>query len=287
MTDISIACLLHNAEESRAGSLDKFFRHIAQIEKRSGVSTERVVLVDDRTTDRTVQIAQRYCTPALFHFEDFSQARNLLLERAQGEWIFLAEDDMRYRVGVIANFLNGTKRLEGYKCVETFQRIVHPDRPAVDNLYYLLLKKDPSVRFQGLVFESLRIFPHELDRDPIIVGDHYMQALDSRMTDARPLVARELQQLDAQKETANAEESYWIAMRYNELGLMDCLPKKKMDKVVVSLLERAIALKEDFGPAYFELAKQHLFMQRNVKALQAAKQGYDKSGYKMCLDLFN
>lgn len=275
MTDISICCLLHNSEWTRAGHLTEFFKHIDVIERASKLNVEKISQVDDRTTDKTNLIAQCYSDTNTFKFSDYSQAKNELLRMAKGDWILMVEPTMRYKLDNVVNLMRRALRSD-YKCIEAWQRIIEPDRQLPNNLYCLLIKNDQ--RFEGLAFETLRIFPHENDRVPVLIGRNYMEPQALRLQNAKSLYEKELEQLAALK-TDDPKELYWAAKRYGELDLMECIEKKWADQAIVGLLEKAIELKPDFGPAYFELAVQHFYMKRKELAFETARKCFD---YKLC-----
>ena len=57
---------------------------------------EIVVVVDDRCTDRTEEIARRYADKVLVEpFEDFAQIRNAGIRAASGAWILHVDADER------------------------------------------------------------------------------------------------------------------------------------------------------------------------------------------------
>ncbi len=57
---------------------------------------EIVVVVDDRSTDRTEEIARRYADKVIIErFRDFAQIRNVALEAATGSWILHVDADER------------------------------------------------------------------------------------------------------------------------------------------------------------------------------------------------
>jgi glycosyltransferase involved in cell wall biosynthesis len=57
---------------------------------------EIVVVVDDRSTDRTEEIARRYTDKVLVEpFVDFAQIRNAGIRATQGEWILHVDADER------------------------------------------------------------------------------------------------------------------------------------------------------------------------------------------------
>src|SRR4051794_38057801 len=57
---------------------------------------EIVVVVDDRTTDASEEVARRQ-TDKVFRerFEDFSQLKNAAIARASGDWLLLVDADER------------------------------------------------------------------------------------------------------------------------------------------------------------------------------------------------
>ncbi|OGJ21340.1 hypothetical protein A3K73_01190 [Candidatus Pacearchaeota archaeon RBG_13_36_9] len=282
MADLSICCLLYNSQITRAGTLEGFFNHLSELESVARVKAERVVFVDDRTSDGTLDIARQHCNPKLFTFTDFSSARNILLDSAKSEWVLMAEPDMRFNISAVVDVVKNRKRFRGYKCVEAFQCVHSPGEPFAKNLYYLLMS--PSLRFHGIVFETTKAYPHERVILSTEIGDHFIRKREDRMRDYKGLCDQEIHELMSKTETNDPIGAYWRAMRYSEIGLIDCLPKEKMDLLVVSLLQRAIELKEDFGPAYFELARQHFYMGRKDIALATATKGYEKSRYESCLN---
>lgn len=281
---ITIGTLLHNSAVTRAGTLDGFFNHlseIARIANKARIDAEILALVDDRTTDDSAATAGAYCNPEFFKFTNFAEARNLQLAHAHGQWAFMAEPDMRYDEEYVEMIFNSLNRCNDIRVIEAWQCVHSPGDRFVNNLYYLLVR--PTVKYVGHVFETVKVFPHEMALLDIKVGDHFTSKRSERMSKAEPLYRQELAELDACRDE-NPDELYWRAMRYNELGLMDCIPKEVMDQKIVTLLEQAIKTKPDFGPAYFELAKQHLYMGRKKEAKETAIKGHTMSGYERCLD---
>lgn len=279
MTNVTIGCLLHNSESTKAGSLEDFFQNLDGIESKAGIKAERVFLLDEKTSDRTEDIARKYCNPTKFSFENFSQARNLLLERAGTEWVLMVEPDMRYDEEAVAKIIKERDSLGSYKCVEAFQTYRFPNRSS-QNFYYILISS--SLRFDGLVFETLMAYPHQTLRIPVNISDHFTaEDVKNRNYDANEACRKELVLLEGRSKSSDPAELYWAAMRYNELGLTDCFSREEMDVYVTSLLEKALAIDQTFGPAYYELAKQHLYMGRNDDVLRSANLGIE-NGYSPC-----
>jgi glycosyltransferase involved in cell wall biosynthesis len=55
---------------------------------------ESLILIDDRTTDATREIAQEYgCRTLDFRFENFAKARNKMIFECSGDWVFSLDLD--------------------------------------------------------------------------------------------------------------------------------------------------------------------------------------------------
>jgi len=83
MTQISGFIIAKNEEESIANALDSL------------AFCDEIIFVDTGSTDKTLQIAQKY-TNKTYKFEwidDFSAARNFALSKCQFEWIFYLDAD--------------------------------------------------------------------------------------------------------------------------------------------------------------------------------------------------
>jgi (heptosyl)LPS beta-1,4-glucosyltransferase len=61
-----------------------------------GFCDEIVVVIDDRTTDATEEIARRYTDRVWVEpFVDFSQHKNSAIQKARGEWVLIVDADER------------------------------------------------------------------------------------------------------------------------------------------------------------------------------------------------
>ncbi len=110
---------------------------------------------------------------------------------------------------------------------------------------------------------------------------HYVEAYSVRMERARPLYTKELKMLEETPD--DPEKLYWAAMRYGEFAMTGCIKMQEVDGIIVDLFQRAIS--SNFGPAYFELAKQHFYMKRKDEAIETAREGLDS--YSFCSKLIN
>jgi len=59
------------------------------------VWVDEILVIDDKSTDKTIQIAHEFGAKVFVHSlsEDFSQQRNFALRKARGEWIFFVDAD--------------------------------------------------------------------------------------------------------------------------------------------------------------------------------------------------
>jgi GT2 family glycosyltransferase/glycosyltransferase involved in cell wall biosynthesis/Tfp pilus assembly protein PilF len=141
---------------------------------------DEMIIVDTGSTDNTIKIAENYGAK-IYHFDwcdDFSEARNYALSKAQGRWILYIDADERIdeqNCKKILNVIKGddimavsmnlhTPQEEGnlFKCV------------ALD--YCRLFRNHPQIRFEGKIHEQIlpsinRINGKVLKSD--IVIDHF------------------------------------------------------------------------------------------------------------------
>jgi hypothetical protein len=142
------------------------------------------------------------------------------------------------------------------------------------------------VAYEGLVFPTPRLYPHELYRKDVVIGNQHCPTYSGQRNGRfRRLLAREVSGLEkAAAGHQNPEDAYFTAMRFNELALRGWLEWGKADGLMTRLFQDGIDEKS-FGPSYFELARQHAFMGRDWAAVEAANRGYVDGGYGPCLEL--
>ncbi|MDO8525976.1 MAG: glycosyltransferase family 2 protein [Candidatus Omnitrophota bacterium] len=87
---LSVVVLTRNEEAIIAGCLD------------SVKWADEIIVIDDNSADRTVEIAGQYAAKVIAHplDNDFSGQRNLGITRASGEWILQMDADERVTVGL-------------------------------------------------------------------------------------------------------------------------------------------------------------------------------------------
>lgn len=113
---------------------------------------DEIIVVDTGSRDRTPEIA-RQAGARLFEHpwrDDFSEARNVAIEHARGDWLLYIDADERVRPADMERLkaslsdpsvLCGTVRF-------------HPRTGSTAYREYRLLRRRPDVRFQGAVHES-------------------------------------------------------------------------------------------------------------------------------------
>lgn len=119
----------------------------------SGIVDE-VVVVDTGSTDATVAVAESFGARVAHHRwrDDFSEARNVSLELATGQWILYIDADER---------LEGATRAEveslllGAVGTIAFRIWLRPVVGATSYREYRLWRNDPRIRFEGLIHEKV------------------------------------------------------------------------------------------------------------------------------------
>ena len=114
---------------------------------------DEVVVVDTGSTDGSVGLARELGARVISHSwrGDFSEARNLALEEARGEWILYLDADERLRP---TDRRGITGQLRGAR--ETaFRILLHPFVGATPFFEYRLWRADPQIRFRGVIHEQV------------------------------------------------------------------------------------------------------------------------------------
>ncbi len=118
---------------------------------------DEIVIVDTGSTDKTIEIAQRFDAKT-YHFEwinDFAAARNFALEKSCGDWILYLDADERLndKSKKIIKELTSCKKNEAYYCV-----IRNVDEKRNDKslmIYPRLFPNKKYIRFTGAVHEQI------------------------------------------------------------------------------------------------------------------------------------
>lgn len=119
-----------------------------------------LVIVDTGSTDNTIEIAKLYTDKVFYHQwnNDFAEARNITIEKSQGEWYFYIDaDEILEKPDSIIDFFNKGiyKNYEGLAI--KIENLVTEDRSQVGSTFHSrrLAKKDQNLRFTSKIHEYL------------------------------------------------------------------------------------------------------------------------------------
>jgi tetratricopeptide (TPR) repeat protein len=138
------------------------------LESLSGIVDE-VVVVDTGSVDDTPDIARDFGARLAHHpwADDFSEARNVSLDLARGEWILYIDADER---------LEDTSRADVEHLLRdadhvAFRVLLRPLVHTTPYREYRLWRNDPRIRFEGLIHEKVVPAIHRVaDEDGRLIG---------------------------------------------------------------------------------------------------------------------
>ena len=146
------ACMIVKDEEA----------HLARCLRSIRGAVDEIIVVDTGSRDATVEIARSFDAHVYFcPWEDnFSMPRNVSIEHAQGEWIFLidADEQLESAARHTMQKLVRNKNLLGYSVLIE----MHPDLTPMRSLR--LFRNMPSLRFRGVFHEELTVPRDSADR---------------------------------------------------------------------------------------------------------------------------
>lgn len=117
---------------------------------------DEIIIVDTGSTDNTIEIAKSYGAN-IYNYDwnnDFSEARNISLEKATKDWIIVldADEELPYEEGLkLKNTIN-TSKMEGL-----FLRLdnIIEDKNLGDAVVLRVFKNNPNYRFRGKMHEQV------------------------------------------------------------------------------------------------------------------------------------
>ncbi|MEO6462440.1 MAG: glycosyltransferase family 2 protein, partial [Candidatus Eisenbacteria bacterium] len=148
---------------------------------------DEIVVVDSRSADRTVEIAQAAGARVLVRpFDDWSQQKNWALERCTHPWVLCLDADERVDAtlaGAIAA-LPDSPAADGYRLARRNRFLGHPIRHSgwQDDRVVRLFRRERG-RFAGAIHESVRglerivDLPGALDHEPYATWGDYERKL--------------------------------------------------------------------------------------------------------------
>ena len=164
-------CMIVKDEESMLG------RTLAAVADH----VDEIVVVDTGSTDKTVAIAEEFGAKVLHHpwTGDFSEARNVSLNAATGDWlIYLDADEVLVEAdGPLLKSLAGHTWREAFYLVETNHTGDLEDGTAVQHNALRMFRNRPEYRFEGRLHEQYAhklpgFLPERLEQSAVRV-DHY------------------------------------------------------------------------------------------------------------------
>jgi len=114
---------------------------------------DEVVVVDTGSVDDSVAIARSFGALVIDHpwRDDFSEARNAGLDHATGRWVLYVDADERlesWDPGELRALLAGSE-------AAALRLVFYPQLDASAYLEYRIWRNDPSVRFEGIIHETI------------------------------------------------------------------------------------------------------------------------------------
>lgn len=201
---------------------------------------DEIIIVDTGSTDRTVEIAKNYGAN-IFYYEwdnNFSNARNFSIEKAQGDWILImdADDELEMK--------DKTKLLEllQEKDADCFflQTLNHlgtgKDSDIVYSINIRLIRNEGNYRFEGAIHEQIR---------------------------------------NINASTGRLREKMISKVRFHHYGyLYDNVIKKDKRKRNISILEKLIKNENDLSFNYFNMGNEYYSLEDYLTALDFYKNSY-------------
>ncbi len=136
------------------------------LESVKGIFDE-IVIVDTGSQDKTISIAKSFGARIVFHQwqDNFSISRNISLEHATGDWIFILDADewLCQKSKVLFKDLIDKKDILGYHVF----RKPHPDW--TESTIVRMFRNLPELRFRGIFHETLML--SEEQRDRVLMSD--------------------------------------------------------------------------------------------------------------------
>ncbi len=239
MSNLSLCLIARDEETLLPGLLDSV----------AGVVDETIVGVDDRTTDRTAEIARQHGARVYLDTwqDSFSIARNTGLKKAKGDWVLIMDADDRlteWGAGQIRQVMR-TPRSD----IEVYGFVIQNRR-----LDETIIKDDP--------LPSMRLFRNHQ-------GIHYINRAHEELR-------------------GKGDKSLtlgWLRSKTGEVGIVTygydpaLYVARDKDERNLSLIQRQLADNPDDRIMLYELARQHCIGKRFDEARQAARQALALSTY--------
>lgn len=240
---------------------------------------DEIILVDTGSTDRTLEIAERYGAKIGFFQwrDDFAAARNFSLDMATGDWILVLDADERLKRESIPSLLHaisspGAAHLDGW----TLALRNIPEGPE-DGLGAVtrVFRNKPSLRYQGALHERI-VFKSVFDVASLTDVEILHLGYEPGLMAARDKRRRNLTILERQAEKGTATSADFIHLARISLN-------RGAEEEAESYYRKAIEawipatpfsnLDVEVAEAYCRLAKRLANTGRGQEAIQLANEG--------------
>ncbi len=214
--DISVCMIVRNEERF----LEQCLCSVQPIAKE-------IIIVDTGSTDKTLDIAQKY-TDKIFQINwenDFARARNYALSKASYPFILSidADEELQNPEAFHRIFQNVNEKVGGW-LINSISFASKSQGSGFDTYATKLLRifrNDPDVRFEGIVHEQIHdsLFKKGYQiKDTDIIFIHYGYSLTPQEMQKKQLRNLELLQQAVQKEPENSYFHFQIAKTYLALN---------------------------------------------------------------------
>lgn len=188
---------------------------------------DEIIIVDTGSSDRTIEIAKNY-NARIYNFEwnnNFSDARNLSLEKASCDWILIMDADDEFEREDKDKLLNLTKNenVNAY-FLQTLSYVgENKGLDIIMNLNVRLIRNKTRYRFYGAIHEQIK--PNDIDenkKDAIKVEDvrfyHYGYLNKTVKDKDKRKRNMEIIQKELEKEPNNSFMQFNMGCEYYALG---------------------------------------------------------------------
>lgn len=267
---LSIVMMIKNEErylDTTLKSLDPLMNNIKS----------ELIILDTGSTDRSVEIAQKYTDKVYFAKwnDNFAQMRNISIGYAKGEWILIldADEELVDYENLLNFFKNGVYKKYNSASIE-LTNIMSEDKKLFNKASIVrLFKKDKEFRYEGAIHEQ------PIHKEPIFKDvanfNHYGYMYKNEEVKQKKLNRNEKNLLSELKIKPNNPYIYYqLAMNYSAFG---------EKKEALSYMEKSYEMYNKLGTTYSYvssgLAKLYLELDEYEECEKLCK-GYIKNDDK-------
>ena len=269
---ISIGMIVKNEEKT----LEDCLKAMSPI--REAVPSELIV-VDTGSTDRTVEIAERYADKVL-HFEwcnDFAAARNVSLEAASGKWYLYLDGDevLEENCTPLIEFLKMPNN--PYKSASLLCRNYGDEARTVYSDFRMirLHRRTPQTRFEGAIHERIAAYNVPTKDLPIIV--HHTGYIEG-IHESKRRRNRKLLLLDLEKDPDDLRTLRHLLDTYGMETLPDIVEQNRIARKIIRISEESDGINTEWLYAYYALVLSAVNRREYAAAQQLLQEYYDKKG---------